>query len=481
MAGALRSIAASRRIRWIGATVLALTLAACVPAAPPPPPPPAPPTTTTTTTTTAPPKPAIGAVSSTYGGSGVNQIHSPSEGQGIPGLGTARGQTSLATLAHGIVAVASRIDAYPPSVDRIAGDYLLGPFASERWMPDGSGDAVVTPANDEGLIAAMPEPGDYCESPGVLLRRLDSNGHRESWSGNGLDATVPDPAVCAVSDVTEDAVGGVFVLYRSAAGATPSRPDSCALALVGPGGDTYPWFNSVATAALANLPYPPNVDTTCVDVWTDSDYPAPGQRALVVTGSTVVRLLEDGSLDSTYGNGGTTVANESVNGIRSSYRLPDGSLLLGSTFYDGSPGYRFSLSRLTPDGDLDPTFGTNGRAASGSATCNLRSRHPTRTTIISSASGSWATAASSPTARRRPAWPSPASPRPAFPTRRCVRRPARRRPTPRSGDRHRDHRRGRHRVATRLARRRLLDQRAQPDHHHPYRHDAASLRSPLRA
>ena len=176
---------------------------------------------------------------------------------------------------------------------------------------------------------------------------------------------MPDPAVCAVSDVTEDAVGGVFVLYRSAAGATPSRPDSTRLALVGPGGDTYPWFNSVATAALANLPYPPNVDTTCVDVWTDSDYPAPGQRALVVTGSTVVRLLEDGSLDSTYGNGGTTVANESVNGIRSSYRLPDGSLLLGSTFYDGSPGYRFSLSRLTPDGDLDPTFGTNGRARIG--------------------------------------------------------------------------------------------------------------------
>jgi len=83
----------------------------------------------------------------------------------------------------------------------------------------------------------------------------------------------------------------------------------------------------------------------------------------------LARYNLDGSLDPTFGNGGKSVTNlkpKTASDINASEEtvgltlLPDGKLLVGSV----SGGVRVRvpmISRFTPNGVLDPTFGSNGK------------------------------------------------------------------------------------------------------------------------
>lgn len=77
----------------------------------------------------------------------------------------------------------------------------------------------------------------------------------------------------------------------------------------------------------------------------------------------VVRYLEDGSLDPDFGSGGlVTVDFSGGNDNATSLALqPDGRILMGG-FVESAPGqFDFGLVRLDQDGALDSDFGTDGR------------------------------------------------------------------------------------------------------------------------
>jgi uncharacterized delta-60 repeat protein len=89
----------------------------------------------------------------------------------------------------------------------------------------------------------------------------------------------------------------------------------------------------------------------------------------------LMRLNEDGSLDQSFGINGTATANPSTRSNGSGYngsvaiqRIPAGSeneYIVTSGLVKDSPRgtTRYSVLRFTPDGDLDPTFGYGGRVS----------------------------------------------------------------------------------------------------------------------
>jgi len=84
---------------------------------------------------------------------------------------------------------------------------------------------------------------------------------------------------------------------------------------------------------------------------------------------TLVRYNTDGSLDATFGDHGVVITNFSPGSSRRSddaiaYALtiePSGSILAAGQTSSASGFYDYALARYTTDGDLDTTFGHDGR------------------------------------------------------------------------------------------------------------------------
>ncbi len=76
----------------------------------------------------------------------------------------------------------------------------------------------------------------------------------------------------------------------------------------------------------------------------------------------VARLLPDGGLDPSFGNGGWAVLEAPLEGgIRALAVQPDGRIVVAGHAFDADTGNEyFLLARLLPDGGLDPEFGDGG-------------------------------------------------------------------------------------------------------------------------
>src|SRR6202034_1928436 len=83
----------------------------------------------------------------------------------------------------------------------------------------------------------------------------------------------------------------------------------------------------------------------------------------------VLRINPDGTLDSTFGVDGEAKADFSnafsgsdlSDGIAYGVALqPDGDIVAVGTATDSDGTAQFAVARFEPDGDLDPTFGTDG-------------------------------------------------------------------------------------------------------------------------
>jgi uncharacterized delta-60 repeat protein len=86
---------------------------------------------------------------------------------------------------------------------------------------------------------------------------------------------------------------------------------------------------------------------------------------LVTSGYAVARLLDDGSLDSTFGVGGKTILNGPSNSFVPLWVSvdPQGRIVLaGESYQPGTSSFDFAVARLDDHGNPDTTFGTNGRA-----------------------------------------------------------------------------------------------------------------------
>jgi uncharacterized delta-60 repeat protein len=71
-----------------------------------------------------------------------------------------------------------------------------------------------------------------------------------------------------------------------------------------------------------------------------------------------LRLNDDGTLDTTYGDGGyRTVAVPGTNNAAGVVLQPDGKLVIGASNTSAVPSATNYAVRLTPDGDVDTTFG----------------------------------------------------------------------------------------------------------------------------
>lgn len=76
---------------------------------------------------------------------------------------------------------------------------------------------------------------------------------------------------------------------------------------------------------------------------------------------TLARLLTDGSLDKTFGNGGYATARTAVDYAIGAAQQSDGKILVvGSSFKPFSSIYTPQVVRFLPNGAVDTTFGSNG-------------------------------------------------------------------------------------------------------------------------
>ena len=86
-----------------------------------------------------------------------------------------------------------------------------------------------------------------------------------------------------------------------------------------------------------------------------------GQRERASTTMTVTRLKPDGSLDTTFGSGGTAsvVFGSLANPLGGAARQPDGRIVIAGYTQDGED---VAVARLNTDGSLDAGFGGAGKA-----------------------------------------------------------------------------------------------------------------------
>ncbi len=74
---------------------------------------------------------------------------------------------------------------------------------------------------------------------------------------------------------------------------------------------------------------------------------------------TAVRLLPDGSVDTSFGSGGIATIPIGFAAIANAIAIqPDGKIVLGGTAWNGH--LAFAAARLNPDGSIDRSFGTDG-------------------------------------------------------------------------------------------------------------------------
>ena len=96
----------------------------------------------------------------------------------------------------------------------------------------------------------------------------------------------------------------------------------------------------------------------------------------------VSRFRADGTADTTFGGTGTVFTDVSGQSDRAHAVLiqPDGKILVGGTGGDG-PHFFFVLARYNPDGSLDSTFGNGGKvvtdSSSNSAWCSVAATNGT--------------------------------------------------------------------------------------------------------
>jgi uncharacterized delta-60 repeat protein len=77
----------------------------------------------------------------------------------------------------------------------------------------------------------------------------------------------------------------------------------------------------------------------------------------------LARYTSDGSLDPTFGNGGTVATDFGTGSVIRSVRLQlNGKLVAAGVTSQGTPAVnRFALARYKPNGSLDPSFGVGGK------------------------------------------------------------------------------------------------------------------------
>jgi uncharacterized delta-60 repeat protein len=212
----------------------------------------------------------------------------------------------------------------------------------------------------DGKIVAI---GDTHPSHRGALARYNADGTLDATFGNG-------GKVITVANVRESAAGLLILpdgkIMISGSIDFPSSSDSSfALLRFNADGSSDPTFGNGGTVTT-NVG--PNDDQAyAIALQSDGKIVAAGRRGIQFYPSeqrkgnvALARYNSDGSIDATFGNGGTVV-NDFGQGLES-YALsimiqPDGKIIVA-----GESSYAFLVARYNSNGTLDTTFGNSGYA-----------------------------------------------------------------------------------------------------------------------
>ncbi len=178
-----------------------------------------------------------------------------------------------------------------------------------------------------------------------------------------------------------------FVNNNYDLGVSRYNPDGSVDTAFGSQGDT--------TTDLANS----SDRATAIALQADGKILVGGYTGNAIFKPVVVRYTNDGDLDGTFGTGGIVVFQNVVGQFYAAVVQPDGKILLGGFTFDlsGSNQADFFLVRLLENGQLDKSFGTGGIVTTGFFTTPTPTPTPTpsvRTNVALAANGGVASASS---------------------------------------------------------------------------------------
>jgi uncharacterized delta-60 repeat protein len=211
------------------------------------------------------------------------------------------------------------------------------------WGAIGRVTAVVVAPNGKLLLGGFSGP----EGGNIQVARLAADGAFDTTFGAGGIATVDFGATEFGQAMARQADGRIVVAGRSSAG-------GAVVARLRATGVLDPDFGA---GGRVTLPGGGSLDAVL----------AQPDRSIIVAGNangsatmTVTRLKPDGSLDTTFGSGGTTsVAFGSLaNPLGGAVRQPDGKLVIAGYTQDGED---VAVARLNANGSLDAGFGAAGK------------------------------------------------------------------------------------------------------------------------
>jgi uncharacterized delta-60 repeat protein len=237
----------------------------------------------------------------------------------------------------------------------------------------GSGGKVTTPVGtgSEGAAAVLRQPDGKLVAAGFAyngtfddfaLARFLPDGHLDTTFGRNGGVVTPIHVNNEYGRGVIQQTDGKLVV---AGYASNGSNDDFALARYNPDGSLDPTFGSggIVTTAIGS-----GTDRIfSVILLPDGKLVAAGQSAQGVNlRFAVARYNTDGSLDLAFGTNGTTITSVGPTPEFSTayalLRQPDGKLVVaGSTgIADSNVNQDFALARYTPNGSLDPSFGSGG-------------------------------------------------------------------------------------------------------------------------
>jgi uncharacterized delta-60 repeat protein len=233
-----------------------------------------------------------------------------------------------------------------------------------RYRPDGDLDPTFQhTAHPFSAVAMAVQPDQKVVIGGTpvelnfVVDRVNADGTVDRSFGYGGEVTTQFPVAAVLEALTVQPDGKVI----AAGEVVDGRHDGFALARYLPNGRL---DHSFGSGGLERIRVMAGSHTAAgVAVQSDGKIVVSGHVSDNPTLLAMVRLQEDGSLDTTFGDGGVVIMTEVVNFTTASLALqPDGGILSSGVWYTQSTGWEFGLVRHRPDGTLDTAFGEGGLA-----------------------------------------------------------------------------------------------------------------------
>lgn len=196
------------------------------------------------------------------------------------------------------------------------------------------------------------------------LGRLDSDGSLDPTFGVGGRATAGVANGQGHGFGLAQQADGSFVLAGLLQKSLPALEMDVGLARFDSSGVLDSSYGDAGIVEAGLLGPTTQIDRTVMATQTDGKVLVAGS-ILGITGGIrwgVVRYNADGSLDTTFGDGGTlnTHVGVTMGPIGGIVVQPDGKFLIAGNSFDNTTGFNFAIGRYNADGSVDTTFGDDG-------------------------------------------------------------------------------------------------------------------------